>query len=97
MDGGASRLLGGARPGPPRAAKGQGSRRAGVEARRQRVGGADERRGLLQGGAWLQEASLLLERRRLAVQGGRGWERRPQEGRGLVEGGRGAGRHRSVS
>lgn len=101
MDGQARGLLGGAWARTPRvAAEGHGSRRAGVEAGGQGVGGADERRGLLQGGAGLQEAGLLLERRRLAVQGGSGWQGGTQEGRGLVEGGGGgggAGRHRSLS
>lgn len=98
VDGQAGGLLGGARTWPPGvAAEGHGSRRAGVEAGGQGVGGADERRRLLQGGAGLQEAGLLLEGWRLAVQGGRGREGGPQEGRGLVEGGGGAGRHRNLS
>lgn len=92
MDGHARRLLGGARPRSSRVvAEGHGRRWAGVKARGEGVGGADERRGLLQGGAGLQEASLLLEGRRLAMQGGRGREGGPQEGRGLVEGGGGGG------
>lgn len=58
-----------------------------VEAGRQRVGWADERRGLLQHGSGLKEPGLMLEGRRLAVQGRCGWECGPQEGRGLVDGG----------
>lgn len=103
MHGQAGGLLGGAGTRPPGVpAEAHGSGGAGVEAGGQRVGGADEGRRLLQGGAGLQEACLLLEGRRLAVQGGRGRERGPQQRRGLVEGGGGggggaAGRHRNLS
>lgn len=100
MDSQAGGLLGRARTRPPGVAtEGHRSGRARVEARWQGIGGADERRRLLQGGAGLQEAGLMLEGRGLAVQGGRGWEGGPQEGRGLVEGGGrgGAGRHWNLS
>lgn len=47
----------------------------GVEAGRHGISGADERRGrLVQGRPRLDEARLLLERRRLAVQGRSGGE-----------------------
>lgn len=92
MDSQAGRLLGGAWTRPTGVAtEGHGSSRTGVETGGQGVGGADERRRLLQGGAGLQESGLLLKGRGLAVQGGRGWEGRSQEGRGLVEGGGGGG------
>lgn len=101
VDSQAGGLLGGAwTRSPGVAAEGHGSGRAWVEAWWQGVGGADERRRLLQGGAGLQEPGLLLEGRGLAVQGGRGREGWPQEGRRLVEGGGrggGAGGHWNLS
>lgn len=83
-------LLARARPrSPGGAAQADGSGWPRVEAGGRRSGGADERRGLLQHGAGLQEPGLLLQGRGLAVQGGRGREGRPQEGGGLMDGGGG--------
>lgn len=61
-------LLARARPRPPRGAtQAHGTSWPRVEAGGQRGGGADERGGLLQHGAGLQEPGLLLQGRGLAV------------------------------
>lgn len=96
VDGQDGGLLSGARTRPTGVGtEGHGSSRAWVETGWKGVGGADERWRLLQGGAGLQEAGLLLEGWGLAVQRGCGGEGGPQEGRGLVEGG-GGGCHRNL-
>lgn len=57
--------------------EGRGRRRARVEARRHGVGGPDERRGLVEGRPGLEEAGLLLQGRRLTVEGRGRREGRP--------------------
>lgn len=61
MDGHPRGLLGGTLARAPGVTAEAYGSRAGVEAWRHGVGGSDERRGLLKGGARLQKASLLLE------------------------------------